>query len=222
MWRASLASPQLGIDDDARLLTGEEEDRANSFRSTTDAARFIVARATLRRFLGEYLAEPPERVVIEGTAPEKPYVAGGPGVPDVRFNIAHAGPLGLFAFALGRELGVDCELRSSRGTIEGALSKAATPAEQQTLDGMPPERRAEEALRLWTRKEAILKGMGTGLRTPPESLEIGVAATVSRPQLVTAEGRPWTLFDLPGLPDAYGSLALEGQGAPAPKLFLRK
>lgn len=222
VWGAVLEPGPLGIDDDVRLLTSGEAQRARAFKATSDAERFVVARATLRRFLGDYLTEAPDRVVIAGSPPEKPHIARRQDAPDIRFNVAHAGTLGLFAFALGAEVGIDCELRSSLGTVNAAISKAATPEERDRLATMSAQRRAEEGLRLWTRKEAILKGLGTGLRTPPDSLEIGITPTVPRPQLITAAGRQWTLFDLPELPDAYGSLAVEGDSVEPPGLFLRR
>ena len=209
VWRSMLVPGRLGGGADARLLTPAERARAGSFRQAADAHRFIIARATLRRLLARYVGEAPDRIVIQSTASEKPHVVVAKGGQDVRFNVAHAGALGLFAFALGCEVGVDCETRSSLGRIDAAFAKAFTAAELRALASMTPDRRADEGLRLWTRKEATLKGLGTGLRISPESLEIGISPPTDRPRHVKVRGRRWTLFDLSGLPDAFGSLAVE-------------
>jgi 4'-phosphopantetheinyl transferase len=211
VWRASLRPGSLGAGDDGSLLSPEEETRAGSFRATEDTDRFIIARATLRRLLGTYLDEAPERVVIHETPSGKPRVARTGRHPDVRFNLAHAGALGLFAFALGLEVGVDCETQASSRGIDAVLAKAATADERKSLDALPADRRAKEGLRLWTRKEAILKGLGTGLSLAPESLEVGVSPRSAPPQRITVRGQPWLLFDLPGLPEAFGSLAVDAR-----------
>lgn len=219
VWRATLDPDPGRVEREATILSTSERNRAGAFRSAGDAGRFIIARATLRRLLAAYLAQAPGQVSIEGAPQEKPHVSPHQDVPDVRFNLAHAGSLGLFAFSIGIEIGVDCELQSSLGTIDAALAKAVTPTEGQQLAGMAPRRRAEEGLRLWTRKEAVLKGLGTGLRLSPECLELGVPRSPTEPQRVTVRQREWTLWDLPSLTGAYGSLAAEGGGAPQIRLF---
>jgi phosphopantetheinyl transferase len=112
------------------LLTDAERERAARFRHAPDRARFVAARAWLRRLLGERLGVPARAVPIDYSPTSKPGLPWG----NWRFNVSHSGDLAAYAFARGREVGVDVE--------------AITGGE------------APHFFHAWTRKEALFKAMG--------------------------------------------------------------
>jgi hypothetical protein len=57
----------------------------------------------------------------------------------------------------------------------------ATPAERRRLTALPGGQRARAFLELWTRKESLLKGLGTGLARDPATLEVGWGAEAVQP-----------------------------------------
>ncbi len=71
---------------------------------------------------------------------------------------------------------------------------------------MPQTERAELFSRLWTRKEAYLKGLGTGLSRSPSADYLG-SDPARRPA-------GWTITDIPSGPRHSAAVALKGD-APA-------
>jgi phosphopantetheinyl transferase len=85
-------------------------------------------------------------------------------------------------------VGVDIE--AVRDLDPRAIRLVATPHERSLIERWTPSRAA--ALRLWTVKEAVLKGLGTGFRTDPRSVRVVEAD--SHTARVDAAGGP----DTPG------------------------
>jgi len=102
------------------------------------------ARHMLSRVVADRLGLDPARLPLAVRADGKPVLDPAAGLPDVRFSLSHSGRRALIAIADGVELGADIE--------------------QVT------EKRSQEYLRDWTRREAYLKGTGRGLRGGPRGL----------------------------------------------------
>lgn len=117
------------------------------------------AQATVTRFLCVY-ANCVEAPRIERGAHGKPFA---PDLPDLHFNLSHAGPDILIGFARGQALGVDLERRDRRASIDGIAGRFFAPREAQGLAVLPPLQQRHAFLRLWTHKEAVLKAIGSGL-----------------------------------------------------------
>lgn len=91
---------------------------------------------------------------------------------------------------------------------------------------MPPDERAAGLLRLWTRKEAVLKATGDGLRLPMRDLVVSgslelpaVRQWVQRPSLVE---RIWLQdLDLPAPAPSSHIAALAGLGGQPDEVRLR-
>lgn len=83
-----------------------------------------------------------------------PGEGGKPMIKEFPFNISHSGELAACAIADG-EVGVDVEkVKQVSGKI---LDKIALPTERARISA------AKEIIRLWTRKEAFAKCLGTGI-----------------------------------------------------------
>ncbi|MGW4226954.1 4'-phosphopantetheinyl transferase family protein [Streptomyces bauhiniae] len=77
------------------------------------------------------------------------------------FSLSHSGRLILVAFAVV-PVGADIEQIASSGMVEEARN-ALHPTECQELDALPESGRPQAFTEMWTRKEAYLKMLGTGL-----------------------------------------------------------
>lgn len=169
------------------------------------------AQAALARFLCGYAdcAQPP---LIERGAHGKPFA---PALPDLHFNLSHAGPHLLLAFARDQALGIDLERRDRRLSIEDIANRFFAPREARALAGLPPAQQRETFLRLWTRKEAVLKaighGLGFGLDRVEFSLdrahEVGALLQVAREAGAASE---WIVRRVDPGPDLLGALAWRG------------
>jgi 4'-phosphopantetheinyl transferase len=151
------------------LLTGEE--RAHADRGTPPVARRRTAlRAALRRLAGEVLDLPPADVPLRSGEHGRPELA----VPGVDLGCSRTGELGLVAVAVGSRIGLDVE--PVRSEQDDALDENwLSPAERSALRALDPSARAVAVTRCWTRKEAVLKGVGSGLTDDLAGLEAGVA-----------------------------------------------
>src|SRR4051812_33990220 len=162
----------------APVLTSGEEERAAAIVRPEQARRWRAARAALRVALGERLGVAPEALRFAAGAHGKPEVAGA----TLRFNLSHAGDLALIALA-PREVGIDVE-RTDRASR--AVERTLCAGERAALDG---EDRHVALLRVWCRKEALAKAIGTGLGWAPERFD-------------TSAPGPYALEDVP-VPAGY-------------------
>nr|WP_246108867.1 4'-phosphopantetheinyl transferase superfamily protein [Streptomyces sedi] len=213
------ALPALWIVDAARhaasaamaaptVLDEEEQRRAAALRREHDRATYLVAHVALRTLLGAYLDIPPRHVnLVRENCPlcdephGRPAVEGG--AP--HFSLSHSGSLALLAVA-AQPVGVDVEeVPSARTTAEvvGALH----PRERAELGLLPPAERPSACARIWARKEAYLKGIGTGLARDPSLDYLGAApgpASVAR----------WRVVDV-SVPSGFaGAVATPGREQP--------
>jgi 4'-phosphopantetheinyl transferase len=181
------------------VLTAPE--RAHADRGTPPvAARRARLRAALREAAGEVLGLPPAEVPLS-PPPGRPRLTG-PAAGGLDVSCSASAGLGLVAVASGARVGVDVErvrpLRLADAVAEGWLSDA----ERAAVAALPAEERPAVLTRCWTQKEAVLKGLGTGLRTDP--------ATVVTPSAGRGPGRvgDWDVRSL-DLPEGWvGSVAL--------------
>ncbi|MFC0599210.1 4'-phosphopantetheinyl transferase family protein [Streptomyces palmae] len=193
MWALNVpvygASPEGEAPD--KVLDAAERERAAAFVRAEDQVRYRAAHSGLRFLLGAYLdLEPAAVPFIREPCPGcgkphgRPAVAGAP----LHFNMSHAGDLVLFAFA-GTPIGADVE-RLQPVEVVDQVSPSLHARERAELAALPAAERPAAFARCWTRKEAYLKGLGTGLSRDPALDYLGTG-----PQPVPVGA--WTLFDLP-------------------------
>lgn len=205
-------------------LSDEERRRCERFRLERDALGFAFRRAFLRSILAARAGCGREELVFTFGPFGKPALARP--VSDLRFSASSADAWTLVALAVGRELGVDLE-GGARARLRDAeeLSRLArtvlTSCERAALARLVPRERASAFLRAWTRKEALLKCLGTGLALDPASLEVGLEPLDAPRELAPPAGFPGqaSLVDLAAPPGFAASLVVasdSGTGATRP------
>jgi len=145
------------------LLTPDERARAD--RGTAQVRRHRVAlRAALRTLLGHVLGCAAADVPLGTTGHGRPRLA----VPTAGWdmNCTASDDLGLVAVARGVRVGIDVE-RVTRWTEATAEEGWLSAVEVSALRRLHPAEQAAAATRCWTQKEAVLKGLGTGLSLSP-------------------------------------------------------
>jgi 4'-phosphopantetheinyl transferase len=180
-----------------RVLSADELERAEKFYFARDKARFVMARALLRRILSGYLDELPERLRFEYGPYGKPRLAA-PESP-IRFNVSHSGDFTVFAVGSRREIGIDIERRRATLDIGAIARRNFSRAEIEALSRVRAESQVDAFFAVWTRKESYCKALGTGLTTALDSFTVTVEP--DRPPALleprAASGsEPWTLLDL--------------------------
>jgi 4'-phosphopantetheinyl transferase len=211
VWRAHLDCGGTVLRKFEATLSSDEKDRANRFHFERDRNSFTAARGILRDLLGRYIAQDPGKIEFEYSPLGKPTLRAAPLDGPIRFNVSHSHGMALFAFASGRNVGVDIEqLRPDFGGDEIAQRYFA-PQEVEELRALPVTLRPEGFFLCWTRKEAYVKARGEGLHIPLDSFHVSL--TPGQPErLHTADALLWTLRSLRPDSNYVGALVGEGRG----------
>lgn len=216
IWRASLDQPPAQVDQLARTLSGDEQRRAARFHFSRDRRRFVVGRGMLRTILGGYLGLPPEAVRFDYGARGKPALAEGssPARPALRFNLAHSEELALYAFAWGREVGIDVERVRPLADADAIVSRFFSAREGASWHRLPEEERPAAFFRGWTRKEAYIKAVGDGLALPLDRFDVPLGPEEGQQELCIAgdpaEALRWALVAFTPAAGYPAALAVEG------------
>jgi 4'-phosphopantetheinyl transferase len=157
IWRAAL--DEAGWPGPERL-PAHERDRASSFLREEACRRWVAARWALRRVLAGYLDEPPAAIEIELGRGGKPRLRGSRAV---EFNLSHSGGLALVAVTEGREIGVDVEMVDPGRDLADLARRALPEDAVLAVEAAREPERAAVFYAAWTRHEASVKCLGTGL-----------------------------------------------------------
>jgi 4'-phosphopantetheinyl transferase len=218
VWRVRTNPAPRSLATLAQLLSADERDRAARFHFESDRQRYVAARATLRRLLGEYVEAAPADLVFRYGARGKPDIETPLATRATQFNVSHRGDFALLVFARGREVGIDIE---NVREVPEALTIARnhfTAAETRLLEcAQAGTSRQECFFRLWTRKEALIKAVGTGLSMPLTEFDVSSAAATGAPwHVVRVPARPetaWAVRDLQPAEEYRGALCVAGSAA---------
>lgn len=216
VWTARLDPPPEWIVPLRPLLTADENARAARFHFEVHRRRYVVRRGLLRLLVGAYLGTDPAEVAFVYGEREKPSVRGEPE-KDVaerfEFNLTDSDDLALYAFARGAEIGVDVEMLRPMPDALSISESFFSEGERAVLRGVEPQGAdhvAEAFFNCWTRKEAYLKAIGTGLAEPLGSFSSTLLPGDEARFLHFDKDRvdAWSLFHLRPTADSVGALAL--------------
>ena len=205
VWHANLDGPEVPDD---LWLSAEERARATRMRFDRDRRRFVAAHGFLRALLARQLGCETAAIVFGELENGKPLIAAP--ATALRFNLSHSDANALAAVAIDREVGVDVELlRPLRGG-DGLARRVLSNGELAERERAPAAREAA-LLVAWTRKEAVMKACGVGLRLDPASVETGVSPS-DTPRIVDLGplGAAWSVASLAVGPDYAAAVAAEG------------
>jgi 4'-phosphopantetheinyl transferase len=216
VWLGALDVPPERLQELRAVLNADELARADRLLQAHHRVHSAAARGYLRTLLGRYLEVAPQSVEFQFNSFGKPSLSGALAAGGLRFNVSHSHGLALFAFAQGRELGVDLEkIRPDFATVEiaGRFFSAAESARLRTL---APEERARAFFECWTRKEAYIKARGDGLSRRLDTFEVAFGPGAA-PAILAAGDEPdatvrWAVHDLQPADGYCGALIVEGPG----------
>jgi len=215
------ARRQDASDRHAGLLDETERRRLAAYRRAADRERFLAGCALAKTVLARYTGRRPADVRFDRTCGRCGEPHGKPVLPGaaVEHSVAHSGDL--IAVAVARApVGVDVEQLDGRphplggdGDPEALARLVLSAAEQAALAAVPPAGRARAFLVAWTRKEAVTKATGDGLRAAFS--DVVVAADSGPPRLVSwpypRAPRSVSLLDLDAASGYVAALAVIGR-----------
>ncbi len=160
-----------------RTLSPDERTRAGKLKLARDRARFVAGRALMRSILADHLGTDPLRVRFVYDANGKPGLSGGDAATGLRFNLSASHGLGLLAVRLDRDVGVDVERVRPFPQAMSVAERVFSREELAALRARPPEDRDAAFFSIWTRKEAVVKCLGSGLSFPTGSFTVAPRPT---------------------------------------------
>jgi 4'-phosphopantetheinyl transferase len=206
VWRTETDLPSASLAQSYELLSNAEQRRAQTFRFTRDANRFIAGRAFVRRLLASYAGCAAARLEFTVGAFGKPALQPSAGI---HFSVSHSA--GLTVCVVSRApVGVDIERIRD---IPDALSIAQqffSTTEAAALRDADASDISRRFLICWTRKEAVIKADGRGLSLPLNSFSVSVDPAC--PRVLDGESHArgatsWTLRNLMVDADYIASMA---------------
>lgn len=187
-------------------LAADERERAARLRCAQTRRAFVQTRTALRQLLGHHLELPPLAVALSSGSWGKPQLGGGMG--NLQFNVSHSGQLALIALAQVA-IGVDLEWQQADLDWRELVPVCCHPAEQVDFQSVTDALGSAQLLRLWTAKEAYLKGRGEGLSLPLTDIRLQAEVASWQPHIEAPwdDDQDWWLHPLQ-LPMGYaGCLA---------------
>ena len=152
------------------LLSDEEKLRAKRFKFEKHRQRFIIFHGFMRIILARYLNINPEKVQYNKGDNGKPYLLDS----DLYFNLSHTQSMALLAVSKGTEVGIDIEFKERKTDWQGVGKRFFSDIEQQSLFSRDINQQENYFYSLWTRKEAYMKVLGTGLSLAPANFSLTV------------------------------------------------
>jgi len=208
VWSGRLEVGDPRIEELTDLLSADEMERAQRFRSSALWRRFVVRRGFLRLLIADACGVSPVAVRLGADGYGKPYLRT-PSHP-LRFNVSHSDDLALFAFTSAAAfIGIDVESCRAVEDREAIVSRFFAVEERAALARVPSGQRDLAFLQCWTRKEAYVKALGPGLSVPLNSFAVSIGA--GRPTVLRKhpeDRNSWALFDLDLGSEYTGALAV--------------
>jgi 4'-phosphopantetheinyl transferase len=156
------------------VLSADERERAQRFILPRHRLQFVERRAALRRLLGERLGIAAARVRLSTAIDGKPSLAAPLDRSGVTFNQSHCGDLSVYAFASRTDVGIDVEAIRVIEDADHIASIAFSKREYETYERLPPSDKPIGFLNCWTRKEAFVKAVGSGLSHSLDGFDVSL------------------------------------------------
>ena len=225
VWWAEVSQAR---DESAADLDEVEQGRWAAYRRDEDRARFLLGVTMVRRLLGARFSLPPAKVRLDRTCPDCGKPHGKVRAEGVELSVTHSGDL-VGVAVTDHPVGLDVEKVAPRLDVDGVAQLALTPEEIQELNRYDGIEKVRAFMTYWTRKEAVVKATGEGLRadlravaaTPVPATPVA-ASPAATDAVVAADavvGDGMQVCDLPVAPDHVAALAVVSAKPPVVRTF---
>lgn len=210
-WQHRLEADARAVQESYRVLSNDEQARADLISRLEVRDRFVLARGGLRHILARYLNADSRDLVFAYAERGKPYLEGS----DLSFNLSHSGDMAVYAVTRSRTVGVDVEFLGRRVSRDAVAQRFFAPEETEVIDSAPDGEKERTFFTIWTLKEAYLKACGGGISIPLDSFAVTPGepiASLLREDGDPEAGRKWKLISVDVENDYVAALCAEGQG----------
>ncbi|MFO1418432.1 MAG: 4'-phosphopantetheinyl transferase superfamily protein [Methylotetracoccus sp.] len=213
IWRVDLGQLRDTDVSPADALADEERERGERLRTETLRRRFALSRGLLRCILGRYLQQAPERIRFRYGAQGKPELAEQTRHGTPAFNLSHSRDQWALAIGACGTLGIDIECWRPLRALEALAARCLADEEFAVWSRLPADQQGAALFRLWTLKEAFLKGVGCGISVGLRQCAFDPLASPPRllrcPESLSQSpaAKDWSFVELDMAPDCSGAVA---------------
>jgi 4'-phosphopantetheinyl transferase len=222
VWRANISSWQARETAFHQLLDPAEQRRAMRFHFEKDRLQFVVTHGLTRILLGHYAQCSPSRLHFSHGIAGKPTLASPDATPTIEFNLSHSADWMVLAVAPNSPVGVDVERWSVDVEFTDLIQRFFSPAERREFAALQPSDQCAGFFACWSRKEAYIKAIGTGVSEGLDHFDVSVApagpARLLRDRRDPQAARNWQMHDLP-FGHGYSGTVVCRAGTKAPRLL---
>jgi 4'-phosphopantetheinyl transferase len=163
-----------------------------------DRLTYIAGRSAIRQLTGYQFGTDPRSVRIISGRFGKPYIDTDEPAAPFWFNISHSRGELMIATATSTPVGIDVQWIDPNRDAQRIADRFFRNEEAHYLSGLAEPQKTFAFHRMWVRKEAYLKavgtGIGNGLRAAPSQLP--EATNGARPEADAAEFDRWSIIDI--------------------------
>ena len=157
LWRIYIPNHLGTLETDLDLLQQEERVKSDSFTKDEDRNRYMLGKIYVRKILANYLKTEPQNLGFKYSDRQKPILENH---PMTNFNISHSGDYIIIGLANKWSVGVDIELMDPHIDLYNLIIECMSTTEVSVI--LNSEMPRQTFYKYWTRKEALLKGIGIG------------------------------------------------------------
>lgn len=200
----------INYEDYEVFLNENERLRGKKLLSDKLKKNHIISHFATREILSYYLNIPLIQIPLTDTKFNKPYLRQNP--LKIEFNLTHSHDLALLAITKIFRIGIDIERMSPLQDQEDIEKLILSQKEHNWLFKRDDQEKCESFYRLWTAKEALMKGIGEGFHFGIENIDFEMPQYLSgRIGLVIhshpEESLEWTVLNFKPQEKYMGALA---------------
>ena len=205
---------QLSPDNYYSILSEDECARADKLKVEDKKQQYIITRGALRQRLGLLTNIDPKDFVFEYLEHGKPVLANNHKCADITFNVSHSHDLALIAIAQKLNIGIDIEKINHESNHLTLMTRFFSKTEQDEFQTMLDTDKAKAFCACWTRKEAFIKAIGSGVAYGLDNFDVTVAPDNQAPEINLHEPseETWSAINLP-INDQYMACLVSDKGS---------
>jgi len=147
------------------LFTEKEKARLSAIKAERRLKEYLAGHLLARILVGENTGYRWQNIQLLDDEQKKPFASSGSDVAMAEFNISHSGDYLAIAICENGSLGLDIEIPEIRNSQEAEFLAIAERnfSVAENLELHQSESIVQTFYKFWTKKEAILKALGSGL-----------------------------------------------------------
>ena len=198
IWLVDLDQLKMNFEHPEYTLPKREREKAKRLRFETHRKRYIHGHFLLRILIGRYLGDDFYDQDFYYNDHGKPSLEQNTEKIPFHFNLSNSENVFVFAFAKDADIGVDVERIQNLSDMDDIAERFFSRPEKERYRLSHSGLKKTIFFKFWTRKEALLKAIGTGLLVPPDQVTVISGDSEASPDIVETHVENGKAVDHPG------------------------